>query len=205
MTRTTNPPARRRRGVLVPLALVALGTTGLAVVGSGAVFTDTQTIGSNTFTTGTVKLSTAPTVSAAVTLSNMAPGDSKVGSVPVTNTGSLAQRYSVVSTADNTDGKGLAAQLQMTVKSGVTTCTAAGFATDGTIIYGPGVFGTTGGTKVFGDVAQGFQAGDRTLIAGASENLCVLVALPLATGNAFQNATTTATFTFNAEQTANNL
>ena len=57
---------------------------------------------------------------------------------------------------------------------------------------------------MFGDVAQGFQAGDRTLIAGASENLCVLVALPLATGNAYQSATTTATFTFNAEQTANN-
>ena len=203
MTRTTNPPARRRRGVLVPLALVALGTAGLAVVGSGAVFTDTQTIGSNTFTNGTVKLSTNPTT-AAVTLLNMAPGDSKVGSIAVSNIGSLAQRYSVVSTADNTDLKGLAAQLQMTVKSGVTTCTAAGFTTDGTIIYGPGAFGSTGGTKVFGDVTQGFQTGDRTLAAGISENLCVLVALPLTTGNAYQSATTTATFTFNAEQTANN-
>jgi hypothetical protein len=30
------------------------------------------------------------------------------------------------------------------------------------------------------------------------------VNLPTSTGNAFQNATTTATFTFDAEQTANN-
>jgi len=204
MSRTARPSTRRRRGVLVPLALVALGSTGLAVVGSGAVFTDTKTIGANTFTTGTVTLTTTPTT-AAVTLTNMAPGDSKVGAITVNNTGSLAQRYSVVSVADNTDTKGLAGQLQMTVKTGVTTCTSAGFATDGTIVYGPSVLGTaTPGTKVIGDSAQGFHTGDRTLAATATENLCVLVSLPLATGNSFQNATTTATFTFNAEQTANN-
>ena len=203
MSRTARPSTRRRRGVLVPLALVALGSTGLAVVGSGAVFTDTQSIGANTFTTGTVKLATTPTT-AAVTLTNMAPGDSKVGSITVSNAGTLAQRYAVVSTADNADGKGLAAQLLMTVKTGVTACTAAGFATDGTVVYGPSVFGTTAGTKVIGDSTQGSQAGDRTLAAPASENLCVLVSLPLATGNAFQNATTTAVLTFNAEQTANN-
>ena len=203
MSYTARPSTRRRRGVLVPLALVALGSTGLAVVGSGAVFTDTKTIGANTFTTGTVKLATTPTT-AAVTLTNMAPGDSKVGSITVNNTGSLAQRYAVVSTADNTDGKGLAAQLQMTVKTGVTACTSAGFATDGTVVYTTSVFGTTAGTKVIGDSAQGFQTGDRTLAATATESLCVLVSLPLTTGNGFQNATTTAAFTFNAEQTANN-
>ena len=203
MSYTARPSTRRRRGVLVPLALVALGSTGLAVVGSGAVFTDTKTIGANTFTTGTVTLATTPTT-AAVTLTNMAPGDSKVGSITVQNTGSLAQRYAVVSTADNTDGKGLAAQLQMTVKSGVTTCTSAGFTATGVVVYGPSVFGTTAGTNVIGDSTQGFQTGDRSLAAAASESLCVLVALPLATGNGFQNATTTAAFTFNAEQTANN-
>ena len=203
MSRTARPSTRRRRGVLVPLALVALGSTGLAVVGSGAVFTDTQSIGANAFTAGTVKLTTTPTT-AAVTLTTMAPGDSKVGSITVSNAGSLAQRYAVVSTADNNDSKGLAAQLLMTVKTGVTACTSAGFATDGTVVYGPSVFGTTAGTKVIGDSTQGSQAGDRTLAALASENLCVLVSLPLATGNVFQNATTTAVLTFNAEQTANN-
>ena len=203
MSHTARPSTRRRRGVLVPLALVALGSTGLAVVGSGAVFTDSKTIGANSFTTGTVTLTTTPTT-AAVTLTNMAPGDSRVGSITVNNTGSLAQRYAVVSVADNTDTKGLAGQLQMTVKTGVTTCTSAGFATDGTVVYGPSVLGSTAGTKVIGDSAQGFQTGDRALAATASESLCVLVSLPLATGNAFQNATTTAVFTFNAEQTANN-
>jgi hypothetical protein len=55
-----------------------------------------------------------------------------------------------------------------------------------------------------GDASQGSQAGDRSLDAATSEILCFRVSLPSSTGNAFQGATTTATFTFSAEQTANN-
>jgi hypothetical protein len=56
----------------------------------------------------------------------------------------------------------------------------------------------------FGDPSQGGQAGDRTLAGGANEDLCFAWSLPLASGNGYQGATTTTTFTFNAEQTANN-
>ena len=59
-------------------------------------------------------------------------------------------------------------------------------------------------TAALGDPTVGAQAGDRTLAGLASEILCFQAALPAATGNAFQGATTTATFTFSAEQTANN-
>jgi len=62
---------------------------------------------------------------------------------------------------------------------------------------------STGG-QIFGNPAQGAQAGDRNLAVSASETLCFRVALPLSTGNAYKNAATTATFTFDAEQTANN-
>ena len=57
---------------------------------------------------------------------------------------------------------------------------------------------------MFGNPAQGNQAGDRSLAAAANEQLCFVATLPLATGNAFQNATTTVSFTFDAEQTKNN-
>jgi hypothetical protein len=60
------------------------------------------------------------------------------------------------------------------------------------------------GTKVIGDSAAGQQTGDRTLAAGGSEVLCLQVSLPSATGNTYQAKTTTATFTFDAEQTTNN-
>lgn len=193
----------RTRGIVVPLALAAFATSGLAALTSGAFFTDSQTVTGNSFTTGTVKLNATP-ATAAVTLANMAPGDNVVGTVTIANTGSLAERYSMLSTADNADGKGLASALNMTVKSGVTTCTAAGFGATGTVVYGPGVFGSTTGTKVLGDAAQGAQAGDRVLAAGASETLCVQVSLPTSTGNALQNATTSAAFKFDSEQVVNN-
>jgi len=57
---------------------------------------------------------------------------------------------------------------------------------------------------LFGSSAQGSQPGDRTLAAASSEVLCFQVGLPIATGNALQGAASDVTFTFDAEQTANN-
>ncbi len=57
---------------------------------------------------------------------------------------------------------------------------------------------------LIGSNTQGAQAGDRPLSASASEVLCFAVVLPLSTGNASQGLSNTATFTFDAEQTANN-
>ncbi len=196
-------PSRERRRLWLGMLVVALSLTGLSSLVTGAFFTDTQLVTANTFSTGTVKLGVSP-ASAAVTLANMAPGDTVTGPINISNTGTLAERYAVLSTTDATDANFLAAQLLMTVKSGVTTCTTAGFGATGTIVYGPGVLGSTAGTKAVGDSAQGAQAGDRVLAAAASESLCVQVMLPTATGNTYQNKTTTATFTFNSEQTTNN-
>jgi spore coat-associated protein N len=173
--------------------------TGIVLV-TGAIFTSTASIGANTFTTGTVTLTTSPTT-ALVTFTGMAPGDQVTAPVAVNNTGSLQLRYAVTST---TTENVLASQLQLTVKSGVTTCTNAAYAASGTVLYNALVLGNTTAVNVVGDPTQGAQAGDRTLNAGASENLCFHVSLPLASGNAFQNLTTTATFAFIGEQTANN-
>lgn len=192
-----------RLRLLGTLAVVGLAATTLTGLTTGAFFTDTQTIPGNAFTTGTVKLGVTP-ATAAVTTGNMAPGDSIYGQVVVTNTGSLSERYAVLSTSDATDANFMAAQLQMTVKTGVTTCTATGFGATGTVAYGPSVFGSTTGTKVIGDAATGQSTGDRTLAAGVSENLCVQVSLPTTTGNTYQAKTTTAVFRFDSEQTANN-
>ncbi|HEU4760124.1 MAG TPA: TasA family protein [Dehalococcoidia bacterium] len=165
-----------------------------------ALFTDTASVPGNTFSTGTVDIATSPT-SALVTFSGMAPGDQVTAPITVTNNGSLALRYAVTSTTtENT----LAAQLDLTIKSGVTTCTDVGFGADGTVVYATGDLGSTTGVNVIGDPAQGAQAGDRALAASASEVLCFNVSLPSATGDAYQGLTSTATFAFQAEQTANN-
>ena len=98
----------------------------------------------------------------------------------------------------------LAAQLDLTIKTGVTTCTNAEFDTDGAVIYGPADLGSIAGIDVIGDPAQGDQGGERTLAASANEDLCFNVELPSATNDTFQGLTTTATFTFEAEQTSSN-
>lgn len=185
------------------IALLSVGVlAGAPWALTQAVFTDTQAVGSNTFSTGTIDISTTPT-SALVTLTGMAPGDTATDDVVVTNGGTLQMRYAISSSATNADAKALKDQLTLTIKTAdINTVDGACNQFDGTQLYSGDLDSTAG--KLVGDSAQGSQAGDRTLNASATETLCFRVNLPSASGNAFQNATTTATFTFDAEQTANN-
>lgn len=187
---------------LAATVVVLLAFAALVSVGTLALFTDSQVVGSNTFTTGTVDISTAPT-SALVTFSNMAPGDTVTDDIVVTNGGSLALRYAISSSATNADLKGLKDQLVLTVNTIDKTLPATPCDDfDGDQLYTGDLDSTAG--KLVGDNTTGAQAGDRNLAASRNETLCFRVNLPTSTGNAFQNATTTATFTFDAEQTANN-
>jgi spore coat-associated protein N len=184
----------RRAGLLGLLAVGLIAGSLSAGALSLALFTSTAAVSGNAFTAGTIVLGAAP-ATAALTATNLMPGDIVNGSITVTNSGTAQLRYAMSSTSTNADAKALRDQLQLTVKSAGTSCAAF----DGTTLY-------TGALSAaaFGSNAAGAQAGDRTLNAAANEVLCFRATLPAATGNAFQGATTTATFTFDAEQTANN-
>ncbi|MBA2382021.1 MAG: hypothetical protein H0V73_07915 [Chloroflexi bacterium] len=189
------------------IALVAGTVLTVASISAGAVslalFTSTATVPANTFSTGSVSISTNPTT-AMVTFSTMAPGDQVTAPITVSNNGTLDLRYAISSVATNADAKGLKDQLILTVKSGVTTCTNAAYAASGTNLYTGDLDSSAG--LIVGDATSGAQTGDRALppTTGNTEVLCFNVSLPSATGNAFQSASTTATFTFAAEQTKNN-
>jgi predicted ribosomally synthesized peptide with SipW-like signal peptide len=176
-----------------------VGVIGVA----SALFSDTDVVANNAFTSGTVMLDTNPT-DVVVTFLNLAPGDEFTAPILVTNTGTLPLRYAITSAATDADGKHLMEQLDLTIKTGVTTCTNGGFSADGLAIYGAADLGSIAGINVVGDPTQGGQAGDRQLASSAAETLCINVKLPLSTGNAFQGAASTATFTFASEQTTNN-
>ena len=201
-TSTTSPPTTRRGGngsrILASVAILAVAGSIFAF-GSLALFSDQETVTGNAFSTGTVDLVATP-ATAVVTASDMAPGDQVTAELDVANSGTLEFRYSAGST---TTEDTLASELVLTVKSGVTTCDDANWTVDGTVIYS-GALGSTGGTPIIGDPTQGAQTGDRVLAAGANEALCFNVTLPLSATNAAQGLSTTATFTFDAEQTANN-
>jgi predicted ribosomally synthesized peptide with SipW-like signal peptide len=181
-------------------AAAVVGLVGAFFASGGlAVFTDTQSVGSNTFTTGTVDISTAP-ATALVTLSPMAPGDEVTAPITVTNGGTMQFRYALTST---TTENVLAAALDLTIRSGVTTCNNASWDATGTVVYATGDLGNTTAINLIGNPAQGSQAGDRVLNAAANEILCFNVSLPLA-ATVGQGVTSTATLAFVAEQTANN-
>jgi predicted ribosomally synthesized peptide with SipW-like signal peptide len=181
--------------------LLLVGVVGASLgVASNAIWTDSEDVDANTFSTGTIDISTNPTT-ALVTYSDMAPGDTTGGqTLTVTNAGSMDLRYAVTMTADNTDGKGLYAELDLTIREEGTDCSTF----DGAVLYGPASpFLLTG--NLIGDPTQGADTGDRTLTtASPSEVLCFKVDLPIDAPDSVQGASTTAVFTFAAEQTASN-
>lgn len=185
---------------LLATGVVLAAFATVLTVSVQALFTDTQSVPTNTFTTGTIDISTSPT-NTLVTLTAMAPGDEVTNPITVSNDGTLDLRYAI--TAATTENV-LAGELDLTIKTGVTTCTNGGFDTDGTVIYGAADVGNTTPINVVGDPTTGADAGDRALTASNNEILCFNVELPIAATNASQGLTTTATFSFEAEQTKNN-
>ncbi len=183
--------------ILLSIAVLLVGVAAIAVT-SLALFTDTASVGANSFTTGTIDINAAP-VSAVVEMPAMVPGDQITNPLTVSNDGSLELRYAVQST---TTEDVLASELVMTIKEGVTTCDDANWAADGTTLYS-GPLGSTAVDPILGSTTPGVDAGDRVLASTASEVLCFNVTLPLS-ATAGQGTTTVATLDFEAEQTANN-
>jgi len=187
--------------ILLVLMTVGMVATGLGVA-SNAIWTDSDDVDANLFTTGSVSLSTDP-ATALVTFTSGAPGeDTTPQALTVSNDGTMELRYAVTMTADNDDTNGLYAELDLTIREEDAEPTVPCDAFDGTVLYGPDLpFLLTG--NLIGDPTAGPQANDRVLAVG-SEYLCFRVVLPSGASNDVQASSTTAVFTFESEQTANN-
>ena len=205
-------PRRRRRGLL---ALLMAGTAIMAATGatfSLALFTSSVAVGGNGFTTGTIVLGVSVGGNAAppaiiFTAGAMMPNDNVPALVPgqavlISNSGTAQLRYAISGTSTNPDTKALNTALLIIVRQPDGNAGASCAAFTGNLLFSGVV--PTGGVNMVGNPLAGNQAGDRTLNSGASETLCFKASLPQATGNAFQGATSTYTFTFAAEQTASN-
>lgn len=187
MTPSHRHPLRRGRFTALLALAVVSGSLGAGAL-SLAVFTGSQAVTGNAFSTGTIDISTTP-ATALFSVSNMMPGDTNSQAIQVNNAGTGALRYAISTSV--VSGPTLAAQLQLDVYAGA-TCT-------GTALYSGAL-----SAAAVGSATQGANAGDRALAGGADETLCFKATLPLSTGNTFQNTSTGVTFTFDAEQTANN-
>lgn len=178
-----------RRGIL----LTVLAGSAILTVGTGAlslaVFTNSAAA-DGAWSTGTIVLGVSPTTTFAAT--GIMPGDSGSQTVTVANAGTGDLRYAMTSAATNADGKGLAAQLDLTIEAG--SC-----AGPGATLYSGSLDGAS-----FGDNTTGSDPGDRDVLAGGTDPLCFSWTFPLTSGDGYQDAATDATFTFDAEQVANN-
>jgi predicted ribosomally synthesized peptide with SipW-like signal peptide len=195
----------RKRILLTAVAAMAVVSIGVGAV-SLAVFTDTETVDA-TFTSGTIILDATKVDALNLALGdNWMPGDSVTGSVDVENDGTNPLRYSLNTTTTavaGANGGVLNTALLVEVKTidattPVTKCNEF----DGTALQVSEALGSS--NVMFGSVSPTVGTGDRTVLAAATDVLCIRISLPLATGDTYQGATAVSTFTFNAEQTENN-
>lgn len=152
-------------------------------------FTDTAA-STGTFATGTIDITSSPTV--AFTVTGMMPNGANTQALTIANAGTASFRYAMTAAATTPLGSALTLEVR--------TLGASCAAFDGTVVLG--ATGLNGAT--IGNPAQGPDTGDRTLAGATNEVLCFRVSLPGTAGNALQGTTSAATFTFDAEQTANN-
>ncbi len=179
--------------------------TALLSLSALALFTDTDSVGTNSFATGSISLTTTPTATIWSAVTDALPGDKGTGVLTVTNAGSLSLRYAV--TATNTDATLAGA---MNLRIGLQVGGSCDFPyhnddgtittfTDDTAVYA----GLLSNAAPIGDTTAGNQAGDRTLASG-SEVLCFAVVLPDTATNTVNGLSNVTEFTFESEQTVNN-
>lgn len=187
--------------ILASLALMALALVAISLESTLARFTDSASSSGNTFSSGTLNLKLSDSnetvldaVSASLVVTGLRPGGSSTAQpITLSNAGSLPLRYAM--TTATAGSAALAAELQLEIRTVGSGCSIF----TGTLIY-------TGAltAAAIGNPAVGSQAGDRAIAASGSDPLCFRVTMLSTAANAVQGATTTITFTFSAEQTANN-
>ncbi|NMR19754.1 hypothetical protein [Cellulomonas fimi] len=217
MIRPAGPSAAdraRRRRFVASAATVGLAVVGVSSLTTSALFRDNDDAGVSGFTTGSVSISGTPVDEVITTDPLVAPGDTSYAVLDVLNDGSLEHRYAIEYAATNRNSAQAPADrpvpdLASVVDIGLyalptgAACDAAFVASAQPLV--PVQKLAAGAENVLlGSRTDGVQGGERTLIAGASEQLCVSLGLPIGAGNEYADATTDLVFTFFAEQTKNN-
>ena len=198
--------SRTLRYGIASAALLGLSAVTLTGLASSALFTDTKSTSASAITTGNVALTLGGTASTALAVTGMAPGDIKYGVVTVQNAGSLALRYAGTANWSAAGTLPSTATLSMrTIASGAATCDATlGWGTGDVVTNAKAATSLVTAVTLFGSNLAGQQTGDRALAASSSDYFCVRLQLPSSADNTVASQSSNLTFSFDAEQTANN-
>ena len=115
---------------LLIIAVLVVGAASFFGVGSLALFTDSRSVGSNTFNTTTVSLGLSPSSAIWTAVTAGVPGDRATGSLTVTDSGGASLRYAV-SGANTNATLALAINLRIGLRGGG-SCDFPYHNTDGT-------------------------------------------------------------------------
>ncbi|GAB3762984.1 hypothetical protein GCM10027600_07740 [Nocardioides ginsengisegetis] len=200
-------------------AFLSLGiVAGIGAVGTTAYWTDSATLQGGSFTSGSIDLRLDAATNTTTdgnggtyspvgfTISNLIPGESYAWAVKVSNSGVTPLTYKVTGVATGAAGS-LQDVLMFTVYDGAQDATTPAV-NSGSAPLGTRAGSCTGGTpaptQTFSsallDTSKTVVPTARTLAGSAAEWLCVVASMPLATTNAYQTKTVTASFSFTAAQ-----
>ena len=196
--------AVKPRYLIAGIALVGVAGAGIGSIASSALFTDTESTTAATITSGTISITAGGDYNSYFPTSSMMPGDDKYGIITIAN-GNGAARLS--STANWSVANALTTDLEIrmvTLADSTATCTSGtSFSSPLNSAVKPASSSATS-IVMFGDSTAGSQSGDQTLAINTTYYYCVNISMPTSMPTAAQGATSDLTFTFNAEQTANN-
>jgi hypothetical protein len=130
---------------------------------------------------------------------NMAPGDAVTEPLEVRNAGQTRLRYAITAPGESSGSGALKRRIALAIRTAdATTPDTRCDDFDGDLLFWGDLTGAGG--RLVGNPLMGAHPGDRTLAAFLGETLCFRVSLPLAAPSSLQGASTSATFTFHAEQ-----
>lgn len=166
----------------------------LAFQATGAAFSSQTDNTGNIFTAGTVTLTDDDAGVAMFNVSNMKPGDTAVGCIAITYSGSLNPEVRVFGAT--TAGDGLEAYLDLTIERGTGTCAAFGTST---AVWTNGVDGDLG--VFLGSVTNYATGRDNWQPVGGApdDTLPYRFTVTLQDNNLAQGKTVTASFTWEAQ------
>ena len=195
--------AVKPRYLIAGIALVGVAGAGIGSIASSALFTDTESTTAATITSGTIAITAGGDYNSYFPTSSMMPGDDKYGIITIAN-GNGAARLS--STANWSVANALTTDLEIRMVSATSTSTCTSstdFSSPLNSVVKPASSSATS-FAMFGSATAGDQTGDQTLAVNTTYYYCVNIKMPTSMPTAAQGATSDLTFTFNAEQTANN-
>jgi spore coat-associated protein N len=180
--------------------MLVIGIAGSTVsYGTFATFTATVSSTGNTFSTGTLTLSTTPaSLAALLSVGTLKPGDTISRPLTITNSGSISAVLTLTTATTSTPTL-LSTDTTNGLQFKVDRCSQAWTGSSPTFTCG----GTTTADVVSSrSIVQGTPISIGNLPVSGSDFLLITVSLPSTAGNTFQSLSETFSFNFTATQVA---